>query len=186
MKQEVVHLQDLNMILQGDIKVLTADNTLVRGIINTLHDENSELNEKIDALNLSMTHLQNSEKEIKSLVDKLTDKIHAGGDLELKNQIKKLEQLHADTHIDIEVLSERLKTLESSLKLAPVSGIFTYIDKQEDQSLFIEKVQEALVQEMTYAQIDDYLTNTLPVELDKIIKDHPALTRNYIRNLRRE
>lgn len=186
MKQEIVDLQNLHIILQEDIKVLTADNTLVRGNIDTLHKENSELNEKIDALHMSVTHLQNSEKEIKSLVDKLTDKIHTGGDLLLKNQFKKLKELHADTHINIEVLSERLKTLESSLKLAPVSGIFTYIEKQEEQSLFIEKVQEALVQEMTYAQIDDYLTNTLPVELDKIIKDHPALTRNYIRNIRRE
>jgi chromosome segregation ATPase len=186
MKQEIAQLQDLNKFLQGDIKALTADNTLVRGIIDTLNNENSELNGKIDALNMSLTNLQNSEKEIKSLVDKLTEKIQAVGNLELKNQVKKLDQLHADTHIDIEVLSERLKTMESSLKLAPISGIFTYIDKKDDQSLFIEKVQEALAQEMTYGQIDDYLTNSLPVELDKIIKDHPALTRNYIRNLRRE
>lgn len=186
MKQEIVQLQDLNMILQGDVKVLTADNTLVRGIIDTLHNENSELNVKIDALNMSVTQLQNSEKEIKSLVNKLTEKIQVGDDLELKNQIIKLEQLYADTHIDTEVLSERLETLEFSIKLASVSGIFTYIEKKDDQSLFIEKVQEALVQEMTYAQIDDYLTNSLPVELDKIIKDHPKLTRNYIRNLRRE
>ncbi len=49
-----------------------------------------------------------------------------------------------------------------------------------------EKIQQALVQDMTYAQIDDHLTNSLPFECDKIIKDHPALTRNYIRNLRRE
>ena len=39
---------------------------------------------------------------------------------------------------------------------------------------------------MTYAQIDEHLTKTVPPELDKIIKDHPALTKNYIRNLRRD
>jgi len=172
--------------LQGNINILTADNTIVHGNINILHQENSALNKKVNALNESVTNLQDSEKEMKSLIERLTEKNGAGGDLVLKNQLNNLEQLHADTHIDIIALSNRLKTLESSLKQAPVSGIFTYIEKQDDQSLFIEKVQEALAQEMTYAQIDEYLTNSLPQELDKIIKDHPALTKNYIRNLRRE
>jgi hypothetical protein len=84
----------------------------------------------------------------------------------------------------IEVLMERLKTLESSLKPAQLSGIFTYIEKEEEQSLFIQKVQEALSQDMTYAQIDDYLIDNLPAKLLKTIKDHPVLTKNYIRSLR--
>ena len=50
----------------------------------------------------------------------------------------------------------------------------------------MEKVTEAISQGLTYAQIDEFLTNTLPADLDKIIKDHPALTKNYIRNLRRD
>ena len=123
MKEEITLLQDLHKIMQGDIKVLTADNSLARSSIDTLHKElpERELYEKIEALNMSLTHQQNSEKEIENLVDQLT-----------------------------------------------------------------EKIQQALVQDMTYAQIDDHLTNSLPFECDKIIKDHPALTRNYIRNLRRE
>ncbi len=186
MQVAMAKLQEENLILQDSINELTADNTLVHGNLDTLHQENSALNKEIDALNESLAHLQESEKEIKSLVEKLTEKIVTGGDLEIKNQIHNLEKLHADTHIDMLALGGRLKTLESSLKQAPVSGIFTYIEEQENQSLFVEKVQEALAQEMTYAQIDEYLTNSLPQELDKIIKDHPVLTKNYIRNLRRE
>jgi uncharacterized membrane-anchored protein YjiN (DUF445 family) len=89
----------------------------------TLHKDLPErgLNEKIEALNMSLTHQPNSEKEIEILVDRLT-----------------------------------------------------------------EKIQQALVQDMIYAPIDDYLTDSRPFECDKIIKDHPAVTRNYIRNLRRE
>jgi len=139
-----------------------------------------------DRLSLAVGNLQGSEIEIKNLVDKLTEKIQAGADLELKNQIQSLEELHKDTHSKIEVLMERLKGLESSLKPAPVSGIFSYIEKEEDKSIFIEKVESALSQERTYAQIDEYLTANLPPELDKIIKDHPALTKNYIRSLRND
>lgn len=186
MKVEIARLQGDNLVLHGNLNQIAADNTLIQGNIDTLHQENSALYKKVDALNEVVTTLQVSEKELKSLVERLTEKIEAGGDLVLKNQLNNLEQLHADTHIDILALSDRLKTLESSLKQAPVSGIFTYIEKQDDQSLFIEKVHEALAQEMTYAQIDQYLTSSLPQELDKIIKDHPALTKNYIRNLRRE
>lgn len=186
MKQEIAQLQDTNLSLQKNITQLAGDNTLLQGNVDNINEENLALKKKIEELGIAVEHLQTSEKKIKDLVDTLTAKIETGADQELKNQIKKLEQLHSDTHIEIELLMDRLKTLESSLKQAPISGIFTYIEKEEDQSLFIQKVEEALAQEMTYAQIDDYLTKNLPPALDKNIKDHPALTKNYIRNLRRE
>lgn len=186
MKQEMALLQENNMILQRNIKGLTGDNVLLKGSLDNLDGENSILKEKIEELSIVVEKLQISKNEIKDLVEKLNEKIQAGADLELKKQIKKLEQLHADTHIEIENLIERLNTLESGLKQTPTSGIFAYIEKEEDQSLFVQKVEEALAQEMTYAQIDEYLTNNLSQELDKNIKDHPALTKNYIRNLRRD
>ncbi len=64
------------------------------------------------------------------------------------------------------------------------SGIFSYIEKETDQQLFIETVEKALEQETTYAQIDAFLSTNLPKELDKTIKEHPSLTRDFIRNKR--
>jgi chromosome segregation ATPase len=186
MRQEIAQLQEKNLILHGNIKDITGENVLLQGSVDSLNGDNSALKEKIEELSEAVENLQSSEQEIKDLVEKLTEKIQAGADQELKNQIKSFEQLHADTHIEIDILMKRLKNLESGLKQSPTSGIFSYIEKEEDQSLFIQKVAEALAQEMTYAQIDDYLTNNLPPELDKNIKDHPALTKNYIRNLRRD
>lgn len=186
MQQEIVRLHDKNLRLQKDITELMQEKTVIHSNVKHLTDENSALNEKVAEMSVTIDHLQNSEQEIKDLVEKLTTKIETGADPELKDQIEKLEQLYGTTHAEIKTLMERLNTLESGLKQAPISGIFTYIDKEKDQTLFIEKVQESLNQEMTYAQIDEYLTNTLPSELDKIIKEHPALTKNYIRNLRRD
>jgi DNA repair exonuclease SbcCD ATPase subunit len=186
MRQEIAQLQEKNSTLQGHINGLTGDNSLLQNIVDDLQGENSGLKKKIEELSLAVENLQGSEIEIKNLVEKLTEKIQAGADLELKNQIKSLEELHEDTHTKIEILMERLKGLESTLKPVPVSGIFSYIEKEADQSLFIQKVESALSQEKTYAQIDEYLTANLPPELDKIIKDHPALTKNYIRSLRKE
>jgi uncharacterized protein YoxC len=185
-KQEIALLHKKNVALQGNIKGLTVDNALLQGKVNNLSVDNSVFKGKIKELNSAVDNLQNSESEIKDLVANLTASIQSGSDQDLKNQIKKLVQLHADTHIEIETLMERLKNIESTLNPPPTSGILTYIIKEEDQALFIQKVEEALAQEMTYAQIDDYLTNNLPPELDKNIKEHPALTKNYIRSLRRD
>ena len=186
MKLEIAQLHDKNVILQKDITELLGGKARLQEDVANITGENVALKVKIEEMSIAIEHLQSSEKAIKDLVEKLTIKIQAGADQELKDQIKKLEKLYGETHIEIENLVERLNTLESGLKQAPVSGIFTYIENEDDQTLFIEKVEEALTQEKTYAQIDEHLTKTLPSELDKIIKDHPALTKNYIRNLRRD
>jgi len=186
MKQEIAEIQEKNKLLQTNINKVTADNSLLQSHVDTLNGENSALKMKIDDLSAAVENLQGSEKEIKNLVDQLTKKVQAGADQDLKDQLKKLEKLQDDTHLAIDTILERLNTLESGLKQTPTSGIFTYIDKKEEQTLFIQKVEEALIQEMTYAQIDDYLTKTLPPALDKIIKDHPSLTKSYIRDQRRD
>ena len=186
MQLEIAQLHDKNLILQKDIAEILQGKTALQENLTHITDENSALKERIAEMSAAIDHLQNSEQEIKDLVEKLTTKIEAGADQDLKEQIKKLEILSEETNNKIETLMERLNTIESGLKQAPVSGIFTYIEKKEDQTLFIEKVEEALSREMTYAQIDEHLTKTLSPELDKIIKDHPALTKNYIRNLRRD
>jgi len=186
LKRDITQLQEKNTSLQEHITALAGDKTVLQNDVNSLGVANADLKMKLEDLNATVGNLQNSEEQIKALIDNLTEKIEAGTDQELREQVKKLDQLHVNAHSDVDALMERLNTLESSLKQAPVSGIFAYIESEEEQSLFIQKVEEALAQEMTYAQIDEYLTSSLPSELDQIIKDHPSLTRNYIRNLRRE
>ena len=176
MKQEIEQLQGEKLVLQKNIKDITEENELLKGDVANINSENQIINKRIEELSLEVETLQSSEKEIMGLVDNLTKKIQAGTDQDLKNQIKMLEQ----------PLVKRLSALESSLKPIPTSGIFTYIETKEDQALFIQKVEEALELEMTYAQIDDHLSQNLPIELDKIIKDHPSLTKKFIRNLRKD
>jgi hypothetical protein len=185
-KQNIDQLQDKNLVLQNNIKNLTEDNTLLQGSLETLSTENSIVNGKIQELCTEIENLQSFEIEIKDLVDKLTDKIQAEADQDLKIDIKKLEQPISDTQSELKILIERLDTLESRVKQVPTTGIFTYIETESDQSLFIQKVEEALALQLTYAQINDYLSKNLAPELYKIIKGHPALTKKYIRNLRRD
>ncbi|MBU1564471.1 MAG: hypothetical protein KJ630_02445 [Proteobacteria bacterium] len=186
MKQEIFDLQKNNSGLSGKIIELEGEGLLYKERIADLQSENLSLKDKIEVLGQAVKSLKDSENDIRSLVADLTTKIQSGSDPEMIAQIKNLERLQLQTKNDIESIIERLNTLEIYQKQSPTSGIFSYIDNEKYQALFIEKVEEALKQEMTYAQIDDYLSTMLPPALDKIIKDHPSLTKNYIRNLRRD
>jgi chromosome segregation ATPase len=186
MKQELIDLQNTNLGLTGKIEELEKDSVLFKGKVDNLQTDNSALKTRIEELSLAVNNLSNSENAIRDLVADLTVKIKSASDPDMLAQINNLERLQSQTRKEIELLIERLNVLESSTKQSSTSGIFSYIGSEEAQALFIKKVEEALKQEMTYAQIDDYLSSILPPDLDKIIKDHPALTKNYIRSLRRD
>ena len=186
MKQEITLLQQSNATLLSKLDILRNDKESLKNSVSDVQKENSELKEKLEELNLTVENLQQSEKSINQLIAKLTDKVNQGSDQELKDQLSNLEKMQSAAKEEIEAILERLNNLENGLKQSPTSGIFSYIEEENYQNIFVEKVTEAISQGLTYAQIDEFLTNTLPADLDKIIKDHPALTKNYIRNLRRD
>lgn len=186
MDLKIEQLQDNNLLLQKNIDDLTGDNTVLQGNVGNLSTENRVLSDKVEELNIAVDKLQSSDKERQDLVEKLTEQTQNRDEPDLKNQIEALEKLHSDTHTEIGNLMERLISLETTLKQTTTSGILSYIEKDEDQSIFIQKVEEALAQGMTYAQINKYLSKNLTSELDKIIKKHPALTKKFIRKLRKD
>ena len=186
MKEEITALQKNNAFLVNTMSKLQSDKDLLKNNLEDLSGENASHKTQIEELHLVVEKLQYSENEIKNLLTDLTNQVQAGDNQDLTLQVDKLKFFQTETREKIDNLSTRLDALELSLKQSPTSGIFSYIEKDEDQSLFIKMVEEAIVQELTYAQIDEYLSSKLPEELDKIIKDHPSLTRNYIRNLRRD
>lgn len=186
MKQELIRLQENNSELNVKIKEFEREIIFFQKKLDNLQADNSSLMARIEELLQTVNSLSDSEHAITSLVADLTSQIQSGSAPEIITQIGNLERLQAQTRNELKDLKERLNTLELGQKQTPTSGIFTYIDNDEYQMVFITTVEEALKQEMTYAEIDDYLSNMLPPDLDKIIKGHPSLTRNYIRNLRRD
>jgi hypothetical protein len=133
--------------------------------------------------------LKDSETQIKELISQLSAKVEAEPDSDLKNQIQKLEEMVSKTTENITHLAGRIESLEESAT-QPASGsltggIFSYIVTDEERALFVSKVEEGAAKEMTYAQFDEFLTESLPAELDKILKDHPSLTKDFIRSMRK-
>ncbi len=193
MKVEIEQLRGQNQTLSVTLKQLKDDKNSLQSTFNGLSEDNLQLTNKIEGLSDTIKVLETSELEIKKLVNELSLKIGSGTDESLKEDIKKLEKLQLSTQAEIEKLNERLQVVEIQFSesadndaLPTSSGIFSYLGNKDDQLLFIEKVKEALAQDLTYAKIDEYLTTTLPAELDTIIKEHPSLTKKYIRSLRSE
>ena len=123
-----------------------------------------------------LSNLQESNSTLNNKVTGLEEK-----NLSLLKMVEKLEAENALLQTKIEELNQA-----SAQKQPATTGIFSYIDKEEYRTLFVNKVEEAIRQELTYAQVDEYLSKTLPSDLIKIIKDHPSLTKNYIRSIRRD
>ena len=184
MKQQTIRLQENNSELNNQINELQRERILFKEKVEHFQADNLSLNSRIEELNQTVNNFNDAENAMRGLVTDLTAKIQSDAIAEITVQTQSLECLQPETRNKFEALIERLNSLELCLKQAPASGIFAYIDKDEHRALLIAKVAEALKLEMTYAQIDDYLSKVLPSDLDKTIKDHPALTRNYIRNLR--
>lgn len=186
MEQEIAQLKKSNVDLQAKINELNTGNVTVSGNLAEVTEQNTVLKGQYDDLSLAVVELQNGEKELSEIITSLKAKFDENDDSELREQIASLGVLHSQTNTSIDDIAERLTTLELSLKQAPTSGIFSYIKSEDDRQTFVAAVQEALSLEMTYSQIDEFLSKKLGTKLDKIIKDHPSLTKNYIRNLRRE
>ena len=186
MKQGIVKLEENSVVLQEKIQVLISDNSTLNENLASLTEKNFDLKGQLVEFGHTVDKLQNSKNELHELVSTLSIKMDDNQEAYLKDQVSKLGDLQSESNKNIAAVAARIDALETNIKQSPTAGIFSYIESDSDQTVFIAKIEEAVSQEMTYAQIDDYLTENLSPELDKVIKDHPSLTKIYIRNLKRE
>jgi DNA repair exonuclease SbcCD ATPase subunit len=176
MKSELSSLQQKNQKLQSDVVSLSADN--------------DKFKQDIQGLSTMVEELKASEEKINETIAELTEKVEKEPDTGLQDQVTKLEEMYKATAASIEDLVGKLQALEeqeiqeADSKADLEGGIFSYIESEDDKDFFVLTVEEAVGKEMTYAQIDEFLTENLSAELDQIVKDHPSLTKDFIRSKR--
>jgi chromosome segregation ATPase len=186
MKEQIALLQNSSAVLQNKISTLTGENSALNSDMAALNEENSSLKTDIVALQKAVAQLQQSEVEINAKLADLQNLADNQKNVDLGKQLEVLQAKQSTLGSELAELGARLEVIETNFKQAPTSGIFSYIESEEHRGLLATKVEEALAQDLTYAQIDEFLTRNLPSDLDEVIKAHPALTKNYIRNLRRD
>lgn len=178
-------MKNENSSLQAELKRISSKNELLETKTNSLSEDNAILKKQFEELNQIVDNLQNSEDELKTSIQALNDKVNDSSDDALDGIISKMEELRSQTRAEIDSILEKMASIETNLKQSPKYGIFSYIE-EDHQPIFIRAVDEAVAQEKTFAKINDFLSNNLPPELDKIIKDHPSLTKTYIKNFKKD
>jgi predicted nucleic acid-binding Zn-ribbon protein len=171
--------------MKSELSALQANNQKLQGNVSELETKNVKLTQDMDELSKMVSELKESEEKINAAIAELSEQAKQEPDTALTEQVKKLEEMYTATNAAIEDLAGKLQALEESGSNDQQGGIFSYIESADDQTLFTMAIQEAVDKEMTYAQIDEFLTENLSPELDQIIKDHPSLTKDYIRSVRK-
>jgi len=98
---------------------------------------------------------------------------------QLQEALEKIEVLTSELE-GLRSLKEPTEELSQNPQEEP--RLFAYIEEQQYRKQIGELVDEALAEDMTYAEIDDFLSQSLPQEIDTILKEHPSLTKDFIRN----
>lgn len=141
----------------------------------SLSDNLSEVKEKLSAVENMLTNhqelLQKNGESLSAAEKKL-------GDVETKlSEI----QLQADSKSEPTEQAEPISDKEGD-----EFRIFTYFEKEEDKQQVKDTVQKAISDDLTYSEIDEYLSTHLPTEIDEVLKGHPSLTKDYIRECRKK
>lgn len=175
--------------MKSTISSLQSANSQLQADVTSLSGTNAKLQEDITSLTTMVDELKESETKINELIAELSSKAEEDKTTELKEKLKQLEEMATKTNQSISDIAVRLEALEE-ITTSPdgdnqPSGIFSYIENESDRDLLTTKVQEGVAKELTYAQFDEFLTEELSAELDQIVKDHPSLTKDYIRSMRK-
>jgi peptidoglycan hydrolase CwlO-like protein len=134
------------------------DITALQGSVKPLADKVSELE----------TALSTSGSDEDDLQEKIDNAIGGIND-ELATLKKAIENLAAQPPV------ETASSEDSSHR------ILSYFSSKSDEKKFIALVTKAVEKEMTYAQVGEFLNDSLSAEAAEVIADHPSLTKDYIR-----
>ncbi len=146
-------------------KKLTADISAIKTSVQPLNDKIASLEETV------------SEKDDTSGTEE-TNKAIAALQKELEALKKKLAEKEAKAESTVK--SDKETTEEADHR------ILSYFTKKADEKKFVALVKDSVDQDMTYAQVDEYLNKSLSKAAAKVISEHPSLTKDYIRECRQK
>ncbi|PID42133.1 MAG: hypothetical protein CR981_02675 [Proteobacteria bacterium] len=152
-------------------------------------------------LNTARTAIATMQAEINELKDHMAGKTESAADSETESPLERIAeqsetiaaltariaQLEGQQNEAFQTMRDELAHLQKKTSIPEViSGILSYIDSPADRDTVTEKIEEAVSRGMTYNQADTLFKNSLPPEIYKILTDHPRLTKDYIRSVKKK
>jgi predicted nucleic acid-binding Zn-ribbon protein len=147
-------------------KKLSADITAIQGAVKPLSNKLTELETALSSLETEEEGGDGTQEEVNSAI--------SGIQAELANMKSSIERI-------------------SSSQPRPESNedddnhrILSRFTNKNDEKKFTTLVTEAVSKGMTYAQIDEFLNDSLSKEASEVIASHPSLTKDYIKIARQK
>lgn len=196
--------------LQNIREELFEELNIIKKNLNSLYEKNNSTDQTLAEMDKSVSRLSDStinerldqveaqQEEIQTRLDKFLQQIDtlSATIKSREEQTQKQEKALSASQSDIQLLSSGVDELRNNLiqlkessekKESAVSEkeehrIFSYLEKETDKKQFAKLIEEAVQENMTYAEIDEFLSKSLPKKVDEIIKEHPSLTKEYIRD----
>ncbi len=193
--EEIQTLRDTIAQLSEENRAFSAALAGMKSKLDTLSEKEVEtasaaaqqLEKQEQDFTADLTELSAQIKEVRATVqnsDKQTQQQSAQL-LETQKSLAALAEEMEKIKKTVGTIQEETDTTSSAFATGDYR-IFSYFDNDKDKQKFISLIEEALKKEMTYAEIDEFLSKSLSKQLDAIIKDHPSLTREYIRDQRKK
>lgn len=188
--------------LQKTVSTLNATIDSASEVLIALNDRANAMQEDLEG-KASADAIEDSAKKLGAHIDvsiePLGDKINR-----LEETVASLVTDNADTVDDgvqektdhaIAALQKELTTLKESIISSdsatetaeePRHRILDYFNTKKDENKFVKLVKEKVTPNMTYAQVDEFLVESLSKEAAAVLADHPSLTKDFIRSCRQK
>jgi len=159
-------LTEIELLLQSIEQKSAALQAQVEEISNNGNDE------RFSAVNASTVECSEKLEKQASIIESAVVKMGA------------LEQSFQDK---IQALETEVAALDEKISVPEVvTGILSYIDIPADREELTKKTEEAVARGLTYAQADDFFKSALPAKVYKVLGEHPRLTKDFIRSVKKK
>lgn len=161
-----------------------------KATVASVEDSVKKLSDELNSTQSSLTPVNNKllelEKSLSSFAtENSNDEVTAVHEL-VTQTVSGLKDEISTIKASVDALLEGDENTETSTDILDTEKhrILSYFTNDNDKKEFIALVEEAVGKEMTYAQIGEFLDDSLSEEAAVVIADHPSLTKDYIRECR--
>ncbi len=174
-KEELLALSEKAIVIQEDLEGKASSDAIAESAKKLATDISSSikpLGDKIAALEETVADLATANEN-----DDTDDDVQ-----------EKIDQAVAAIQKELTALKKSMVSSKPETESVEESRhrILEYFSNKKDENKFVKLVKEKVTKDMTYAQVDEFLVDSLSKEATAILADHPSLTKDYIRTNRQK
>lgn len=171
---------------QKKIETLEDQINQFQSTLKSAEEQLLTLQSRSDEGQATSTELKERLKNLEASSAALADTIKSNG-AEIASTAADISALENSIKPGIDSLTKEIEELHKKTSVPEVvSGILAYIDTQEERDILTERTEEAVSRGMTYSQTDEFFKKALPANVHKALSEHPRLTKDFIRSVKKK